>query len=327
MCLARHEILFLVVISNAIACAGSSSAPTHGALDVPASRVESGVDAGEASATTDVPTVDTAARPRDASIERVDVVADVPLFPPCGEPDGVCPGLIDGLGGASGRGDRCLPPSDEWSFSDTPAVIPDAGFVAVSLTETFPAGLRLGDRTQRSMYVNTNGNVSFERANVTVTPGPWERRAASEPFPPTIAPWWADIDTRGGGAPARNTICFAVERERVVVTWDNVGYHDRQDDHPCTFQLVLLPRGDGSNGDADVEFRYARCDWVQYVHPLEAAALSILPQAFLFPGSLTGSLTLPGSRTRSILALCASSNVGVPGVWRFRVRGGVIHNP
>jgi hypothetical protein len=33
-------------------------------------------------------------------------------------------------------------------------------------------------------------------------------------------------------------------------------------------------------------------------------------------------MLLPGSGTMSVLNLCTTSNVGIPGLWRYQVRGG-----
>jgi hypothetical protein len=55
---------------------------------------------------------------------------------------------------------------------------------------------------------------------------------------PMIAPWWADVDTRGGGQPTNNSICFHIEPNRIVVTWHNVGYFSSHNNRLNDFQMV-----------------------------------------------------------------------------------------
>ncbi len=131
-----------------------------------------------------------------------------------------------------------------------------SGARPIDLTRVSPEGLNLGGANFRAMYVNTNGNVTFRAAFATFTP-------MAFPFAdqPMIAPWWADVDTRGGGQPTRNNVCFALEAARVVVTWHLVGYYNSHDDMQNSVQLVLSRAAGGAATDFDVEFRYHRCQW------------------------------------------------------------------
>ncbi len=174
--------------------------------------------------------------------------------------------LFDGFGGAAGYGAACLGPNDDGSSR------------RVDLTPIFPAGIRFFDRTHTSMFVNTNGNVSFSEAVPTYTP---------EAFPvadqPMIAPFWADVDIRtdaddcdgpGGGtgyagdceSPGSNGVWWHLDTagRRVIVTWDQVGYYSCHTNKEMNFQLVLTPYDGGmcgNPGDFDVEFRYNTCEW------------------------------------------------------------------
>lgn len=51
------------------------------------------------------------------------------------------------------------------------------------------------------MYVNTNGNVTFERGLSTYTPG-----TITAGNSPIFAPFWADVDTRAGEVSAANSV-------------------------------------------------------------------------------------------------------------------------
>ena len=60
-------------------------------------------------------------------------------------------------------------------------------------------------------------------------------------------------------------------------------------------------------------FLYADIEWISNVGAL----------AGINAGDGVNHVTIPGSRTSSILNIEETSNVGVPGVWIFRVGGGV----
>ena len=121
--------------------------------------------------------------------------------------------LLTGFGGPTGYGlpQNCVHPNDDGSYSGSPTV--GGAAVPISITRAFPMGLRFFGASYNAMYLNTNGNITFRGGVGTFTPSAFP--IADQPM---IAPWWADVDTRGGGQPSRNNICFHVEPNRVVVT-------------------------------------------------------------------------------------------------------------
>lgn len=228
-----------------------------------------------------------------------------------------CAPILTGLGGPSGYGpaENCVAPGDDGSYIG-PA--PSSGPVAISLTTAFPAGVNLGGMTWRAFYLNINGNISFRGALGTYTP---------MAFPihdqPVIAAWWADVDTRGGGAPARNNICFVVQPDRVIATWHNVGYFSSHTDRLNTFQIALVRSAGLADGDFDVELRYGQCQWTTGDASGGSGGFGGTPaQAGFDLGDRRTALMLPGSRMMSVLDLCRISNTGTPGVWRYQVRSG-----
>lgn len=172
--------------------------------------------------------------------------------------------LIDGFGGPVGYGTSCLGPNDDGSSR------------RIDLSPVFPAGINFFGRTHTSMFVNTNGNVSFSDELPKYTP---------EPFPvadrPMIAPFWADVDIRtdcdtqpDGGTgyagdchnPSSNGVWWTLDTagRRVVVTWDRTAYYACHSDKVMSFQLILSPVEASectAAGDFDVEFRFNRCEW------------------------------------------------------------------
>lgn len=110
--------------------------------------------------------------------------------------------------------------------------------------------------TQRSsLYVNNNGNVTFD--------------SAFSSFDPThilnsnhqiIAPFWADVDTRGAGSVAYGS--GTVEGHTAFgVNWNRVGYYDYGTDKLNTFQLVIVNRADTGSGNFDIELNYNQIQW------------------------------------------------------------------
>ena len=218
--------------------------------------------------------------------------------------------LLGGLGGPAGYGTGNLPANDDGSSSE------------VDLRSAFPSGLHFFDATYPSLYVNNNGNVSFGRRLGTYTPSAFP--IASQPI---IAPWWGDVDTRGGGVPARNGVYWSIAPGRFVATWHDVGYYSSHDDLQNDFQMILTAAPPGI-GDFDVEFRYNRCQWTTGDASGGSGGLGGTPaQAGFDAGNLSDYVALPGSLTMAVLGLCTTSNVGMPGVWRFEIRGGEVMCP
>lgn len=108
--------------------------------------------------------------------------------------------------------------------------------------------------TQSQVYINNNGNISFGAGYSTYTP---------TGFPvsgfPMIAPFWADVDTRGAGS----GLCYyKLESSRLIVTWDAVGYFNSNFDKLNTFQLIITDGTDPLIGlGNNVAFSYDDMQW------------------------------------------------------------------
>ena len=83
--------------------------------------------------------------------------------------------------------------------------------------------------TFNKFYVNNNGNITFTSSLSDYTP-----IAFPVSGQPMIAPFWADVDTRGGGT-NNNVYVASPNANTAVVTWNNVGYYSRHTDKTNNF--------------------------------------------------------------------------------------------
>jgi len=108
------------------------------------------------------------------------------------------------------------------------------------------------------LYVNNNGNVTFDRALSQFTPSALTGATAN----PIIAAFFADVDTRGERSALTTYGSGTVDgRAAFGVNWDGVGYFASYDDKLNVFQLLLIDRSDLGAGNFDIEFNYDRILW------------------------------------------------------------------
>jgi hypothetical protein len=214
------------------------------------------------------------------------------------------PLLISGLGGEAGFGTGVLEGNDDGSSAE------------IDLRAAFPNGLPYFGQTYHSMYVNNNGSITFGGPTGTFTP---------QRFPLAgnrmIAPYWADVDTRQGGRPARNGVYWDIRPGRVVVTWHQVGFFPLNDSRLNTFQLVLISNEALTSDNLwRVEFRYENLDWTTGGASGGSQGFGGVPaQAGFNAGDGTTFRILPGSGTRGVLRLARTSNIGMPGIWLINI--------
>ena len=114
-------------------------------------------------------------------------------------------------------------------------------------------------QTYSSLYVNNNGNVTFDHPLSTYTPF-----GLQDTNVPIIAPFFADVDTRGAGSsPVRYGygVTMYEGHKTFCVNWVNVGYYSGHDDKLNSFQLLLVSRPDKGAGSFDIVFNYDRIQW------------------------------------------------------------------
>ncbi len=111
--------------------------------------------------------------------------------------------------------------------------------------------------TQSNLFVNNNGNVTFTQALATFTPNPIAGSNLA-----ILAPFWADVDTRGTGSGITAYGTGAIGgRNAFAVNWFGVGYYNSNFDKLNTFQLVMIDRTDTGAGNFDFEFNYSGIQW------------------------------------------------------------------
>ncbi|MEI8256455.1 MAG: nidogen-like domain-containing protein [Deltaproteobacteria bacterium] len=224
--------------------------------------------------------------------------------------------LVAGLGGPAGFGSNRLPTNDDGSSCSLFGGLTGS----IDLNPAFPSGLIFFGMTFHELCLNNNGNITFGGGLSQFTPSPFPVASLR-----MIAPFWGDVDTRGGSLTdaSHDAVYWDVRRGQFAATWHNVGYYSIHDDMQNDFQLVLRTFDGCGVGDFDVEFRYNRCEWVTGDASSGTGGHGGTPaQAGFDGGDSVHFYALPGSLTESIVNLCTTSNISEPGVWRFRIRGG-----
>jgi Nidogen-like len=236
------------------------------------------------------------------------------------------PSLVNGLGGPSGFGTDSVPVGDDNSSAEIP------------ITSVFPDGLNFFGQVYDSLYINTNGNITFTEPNSTFTPF---QITASDSLP-IIAPFFADVDTRGGpaastggNADGANLVYYNLDaaHHTLTVTWDDVGYYSASTDKVDAFQLQLIGEG---GGNFDIAFRYQAVNWVTGDASGGTDGLGgTVARAGFSAGDGVHFNELPQSGNQSEMLRLPSTPAprgtlgatGQPGVYVFHVRNGVVTQP
>jgi len=223
------------------------------------------------------------------------------------------------LGGfVSWSGDTNIPANDDGSSPQ------------VNLTTDF----YFFGQAQSSLWVNNNGNITFNAGLSSFTP------LAFPGANKIVAPYWADVDTRGSGSglayygertdsTTLNTISSQVNTAfsgagftatyGFVATWDHVGYYSGHVDMLNTFQAVLVT--DGSNSYAIFNYLDEGMSWETGDASGGSGGFGGTEAAAGFDaGDGTNYYTIPGSFNPGIAnALEDGSNMGTPGRWIFKI--------
>lgn len=122
---------------------------------------------------------------------------------------------------------------------------------------TLPYTLNFFGITYNSVFVNNNGYVTFDAPLNDYTPYPLTSTSHA-----IIAPYFADVDTRGVGAnPVTYGSGIFQNHTAFCVNWINVGYYAQHMDRINSFQLLLVDRSDRKPGDFDIVMNYSEILW------------------------------------------------------------------
>lgn len=183
-----------------------------------------------------------------------------------------------------------------------------------------------------SVFVNNNGNVTFDAPLATFTP--FGLTGVRQQI---IAPFFADVDTRSKFS---NLVTYGQDtvngRRAFGANWLDVGYYNQHDDKTNSFQLVLIEREDTGSGNFDIEFNYLRIKWetgdasdgVNGFGGVPASAgwsngTGLAGTSYELPGSLISGSFLDGG-AYSLARGRTPGATTVTGRWLYRARGGTV---
>lgn len=221
--------------------------------------------------------------------------------------------LRNGLGGVAGFGENTFTANDD-------------GSQFVSLTPVFDSGLNFFGTTYDNVWINNNGNITFNSAQRTFTPFV----LTSDTNNPIIAPFFADVDTRGGAVTASpggtstgsNLVYWDLDdvNDIFTVTWDDVGSFNSNTDQTNAFQLSLFGTG---GTDFNFEFRYENIEWTT-----GSASGTTAARAGFSSGNGVDFFELPISGdVDGLLNLSELSNINIDGNFQFTSEGSAVVNP
>jgi len=179
-----------------------------------------------------------------------------------------------------------------------------------------------------NLFVNNNGNVTFDVPLGTFTPFPLLTTAH-----PMLAPFFGDVDTRVGPTVHYGTGVIAT-RPVFGVNWIDVGYFANHLDKRNSFQLIITDRSDIGAGDFDFEFNYDKLQWEtgdasSGVGGLGGSSARAgwsngVSTSFEFPGSAIDGSLLDTNPAGLIYDSRLSS---IDGQYIFQVRNGSVEPP
>jgi hypothetical protein len=182
--------------------------------------------------------------------------------------------------------------------------------------------------TGNDLNINNNGNVTFDGALSTFTP--FNLLTTGRKM---LAPFFADVDTRGVGEDVTYGTSTVDGRTAFGVNWVDVA-HYYMNGPLNSFQLVMIDRSDIGAGDFDFEFNYDQILWeAGTASGSDANGLGGNSARVGYTNGSTASLELAGSAVNGAFldggpagtALIHNSlNSSVDGRYVFQVRNGIV---
>jgi Ca2+-binding RTX toxin-like protein len=212
--------------------------------------------------------------------------------------------LVGRLGGEAGFGENVLASSDDGSTG------------AIDITSVFgEEGLNFFGNSYTNIYINNNGNITFNGALSAYTPGDITAGFGN----PIIAAFWADVDTRGAEG-LSDHVYYDLDASHGVltITWDEVGYYSQHFSPSNSFQMQLI---DEHNGNFDIVFRYTDINWTT-----GDASNGVIARAGYAAGNDTDyyELSQSGDDTAMRDLPTTEGNTGIDGLFVFHVINGQV---
>jgi hypothetical protein len=189
-----------------------------------------------------------------------------------------------------------------------------------SALATMPFTINFYGTWYSDVWVNNNGNVTFNSSLWQYIPGPLNSANMG-----IIAPYWADVDTDN---PASGVVTYGngivANHAAFGVDWVNVGYFAAHADKLLSCQLVIIDRSDIAPGDFDMEFNYGQVQWewgdASVNYPPHAGFSDGGANDFELPGSGVEGAFLDSNTETGLIY--NSLNSAVPGQYIFSFRDG-----
>ena len=180
-------------------------------------------------------------------------------------------------------------------------------------------------------YVNNNGNLTFNAPLSQFTP-----TQITGGISPIIAPFFADVDTRGVGSSLVSYGTGTVNGSAAfAANYVNVGYFPIATDKLNSFQVVLINRLDtGATGNFDIEFNYDKIQWETGSAsggtngfggtPARAGYSNGAGTFYEFAGSGVSGAFLDGGPSSTSLIANSLNSDGLGGRYTFDARNGQV---
>jgi hypothetical protein len=185
-----------------------------------------------------------------------------------------------------------------------------------------------------NLYVNNNGNVTFNAPLSTYTPF-----GITNTIAPMLAPFFADVDTRVVPANGSQLVSYGQStvggHAAFGVNWINVGFFSQQTSPLNSFQLIIVDRSDIAAGAFDFQYNYDQILWeAGQASGSNSSGLGGTSAAVGWSNGVNASQQLAGSLVNGALLdggpnalISGSLNSNIAGQYNFIVRNGQVVVP
>lgn len=134
---------------------------------------------------------------------------------------------------------------------------------------TIPFSFCFNNISRTSLYINNNGNLSFDAPYFSFSPLGFP---VADNF--MIAPFWADVDTRSGGG----AVYYKAYSNCLIVQWDSVARYTNTTPSPTirnSFQVIISDGTSPAIPGGSVSFTYRRMLWTTGAAVISPATVGI----------------------------------------------------